>query len=590
LLSARAKIACITIIATHSFAHREVASISRYVEALMAVRAPGSPHRRDLLRFFAAMGFAAPTARLLATNAAIAAPPAGTAIPALTVFVPNWPDHVEIWRQLTQAWAPLGIELDLHQGTLDTWVAQVVGQHQTPHLTSMSWGGAPDRLDPDYFLSEFFLGRRDINGGLNYGHYHSDTFDKLGEAQRAEMDQSKRQTLVRDAQAQIATDIPSLFLFHRDIIHAYNKQNFTGMTPIFGNGIGAPYMPMAFMNIEGLTPRKVIKISTLYDVASLNPFFTPEVYNSGIMRLMYGTLVTRDAKTDLMPWALESWNIVDATTVDVVLRPGTKFHDGHPATVEDLKFTFDFIAKWKFPNMSRVTDSVASTEITGDHTLRLKLKAPYAPFVANVLGYTFIAPKHIWENIPANLASPMDWPNDTPVGTGPWKFVTWRKGEFLQFATNQDFFMKPKLDGMVMLPVPQLENMIGMLDRGDIDMIAWSLDQPTAQRIEKNPALVSARVGGHGMHEIRLNLAMAPCNNPAFRLALQHVTDRQKLLDVIFAGAGVPSKGGPLTPALTAWANPDLKLPEPSPDKARAVLKDAGFGWDGNGHLLMPSA
>ncbi len=547
-------------------------------------------NRRELLRFFAAMGLAAPAASLLATNAAIAAPAGSAAIPPLTVFVPNWPDHVELWRQLSQAWQPLGVQLELRQGTLDTWVADVVGAHKTPHLTSMSWGGAPDRLDPDYFLTEFFRGARDINGGLNYGHYHSDDFDKVDGAQRAEMDINKRQALVRDAQGQIAKDIPSLFLFYRDIIHAYNKKTFTGMTPIFGNGIGAPYMPVAYMNIEGLTPRKVINTATLYDVASLNPFFTPEVYNSGIMRLMYGTLVTRDAKTDLMPWVLESWNVVDPTTVDVVLRPGTKFHDGHPATVDDLKFTFDFIAKWKFPNMSRVTDSVASTDITGDNTLRIKLKEAYAPFVANVLGYMFIAPKHIWSNLPANLSSPMDWPNDHPIGTGPWKFVTWKKAQFLQFAANEDFFMKPKLDGMVMLPVPQLETMIGMLDRGDIDMIAWSLDVPTAQRIEKNADLLSARVGGHGMHEIRCNLAMAPCNNPAFRLALQHATDRKKLLDVLFAGAGVLSKGAPTTPALTFWANPDLVLPEPSIDKARAVLKDAGFGWDGNGQLLMPAA
>ena len=362
------------------------------------------------------------------------------------------------------------------------------------------------------------------------------------------------------------------------------------MTPIFGNGIGAPYMPMAYMNIDGLTPRKVIKIATLYDIASLNPFFTPEVYNSGIMRLMYGTLVTRDAKTEVAPWVLQSWTNVDATTVDVMLRPNTKFHDGHPATVDDLKFTFDFIAKWKFPNMARVTDSVASTEITGDNTLRIKLKAAYAPFVPNVLGYMFIAPKHIWSNIPSNISSPMDWPNDHPIGTGPWKFVTWKKAEFLQFTANEDFFMKPKLDGMVMLPVPQLETMIGMLDRGDIDMIAWSLDLPTAQRIEKNPDLQSSRVRGHGMHEVRLNMAMAPCNNPAFRLALQHATDRKKLLDVIFAGSGTLSKGAPISPALTYWANPDLSLPEPSIDKARAVLKDAGFGWDGNGQLLMPAA
>lgn len=549
----------------------------------------GEQTRRELLRFFTAIGLAAPTASLLASHSAMAAPAAGAAIPPLTTFSPNWPDHVELWRQLTQAWQNLGIQLDIRQGTLDTWIADVVGAHRTPHLTSMSWGGAPDRLDPDYFLCEFFLSKRQVKGGLNYGGYHSDAFDKLAEAQRAEMDQRKREKLVRDAQAVLAKDNPTLVMFYRDIIHAYNKTTFTGMTPIFGNGIGAPYMPMALMNIDGLTPRKVIKIATMYDISSLNPFFTPEVYNSGIMHLMYGTLVTRDAKTNVMPWVLQSWNIVNPTTVDITLRPNTKFHDGTPATVDDLKFTFDFCEKWKFPNMARVTDSVASTEITGDNTLRIHLKAPFAPFVPNVLGYMFIVPKHIWSNIPSNLKSPMDWPNDHPIGTGPWKFVTWKKSEFLQFAANKDFFMQPKLDGMVMLPVPELETMTGMLDHGDIDMIAWSLDLPTAKRIAKNPDLLYARIGGHGMHEVRFNMAMTPCNNPAFRLALQHATDRKKLLDVVFAGAGTLPKGGIISPALTNWTDPDNQLPEPDIDKARGILKDAGFGWDGNGQLLMPA-
>jgi peptide/nickel transport system substrate-binding protein len=349
-------------------------------------------------------------------------------------------------------------------------------------------------------------------------------------------------------------------------------------------------MPLSLMDINALTPRKFIKIATIYDIASLNPFLTPEVYNSGVMRLMYPTFVTRDEKTDLMPWALQSWEVVDSTTVDIVLRPGTKFHDGHAATVEDVKFTFDFINRWRFPALSRVSDAVKSAEIIGDHKVRLKLHAPYAPFVANVLGYAFLAPKHIWENIPTNLASPADWPNDHPVGSGPWKFQTWRKGEFLQFAANPDFFMKPKLDGMVMLPVPQVEGMVGMLERGDIDMVAWNLDVPIAQRIERNPELTSVRTPTHGQHEIRFNMAMAPCDNPAFRRALNHATDRRRLLEVIFAGAGVVSNGAPITPALTGWANPAITTPEVSIDRARAVLREAGFAWDGNGRLLMPAA
>lgn len=551
--------------------------------------------RREVLRFLGGFGLAAPSAALLgaidaALSDAAAQPAPGQPVGKLGVYLPNWPDMVELWRQLSRDWAPLGIELDQQQGTLDTFVAQIVSEQKLPHMGSMSWGGAPDRLDPDYFLSEMFHSRRTARGGLNFGFYRNEAFDQLADAQRAEMDAAKRQQLVREAQVPIVQDSPTLTLFHRDIIHAYNKKRFSGVTPILGNGIGFPYMPLAYQNIAPLTPRKFMRLTTIYDIASLNPFLTPEIYNSTTLRLVYATFTSRDEKAEVMPWALQSWNVVNPTTVDVVLRPNTKFHDGVTATAQDVKFTFDFINQHRFPALARVSDAVESAEITGDLTVRLKLRRPYAPFTANVLGYAFLAPKHIWEKVPSNLATPADWPNDKPVGSGPWKLVEWKKGEYIQLAANQDFFMKPKLEGIVVLPVPQMESMVGMLERGDSDMLAWNLDVTLGNRISRNPDLEVVRTPTHGQHEVRLNLAMAPVSNKAFRTALQHVTDRKKLLDIIFSGAGVASKGAPITPALEAWANPAIAAPEVSADKARAVLKEAGFTWNGSGQLVMPAS
>jgi peptide/nickel transport system substrate-binding protein len=550
--------------------------------------------RRDVLRLLGAFGAVTPTAALLAAidagqaNAQAQTAP-GQPVPHLSVYTPNWPDMIELWRQLSRDWAQLGIELDVQQGTLDTFVSQIVADQKLPHLGSMSWGGAPDRLDPDYFLSEMFHSRRAIKGGLNFGLYNNADFDKAADAQRQEINTAERQRLVRLAQELIVADSPSLVLFHRDIIHAYNKKRFTGMKPILGNGIGFPYMPLSYMDIEALTPRKVLRLTTIYDIASLNPFQTPEIYNSTTLRLIYATFVTRDEKAEVMPWALHSWNVVDKTTVDVVLRPGTKFHDGKAATAEDVKFTFDFILQHKFPAMGRITDAVESAAITGDNTVRLRLKQPSAPFVANVLGYAFLAPKHIWENTPANLATPADWPNDKPIGSGPWKLVEWRKGEYIQFAANRDFYRPAKLDGFIAAAVPQMESMVGMLERGDSDMLAWNLDMTLGKRISQNPDLEVVRTPTHGHHEVRLNLSMVPCNNKAFRHALQHATDRKKILDIIFSGAGVVSRGAPITPALEAWANPNIDGFAPSIDKARAVLRDGGFGWNAQGKLLLPS-
>ena len=173
------------------------------------------------------------------------------------------------------------------------------------------------------------------------------------------MDQAERQQLVRRAQEFIVEDSPSLILFHRDIIHAYNKRRFKGMKPILGNGIGFPYMPLSYMDIEALTPRKVMRLTTIYDIASLNPFQTPEIYNSTTLRLIYATFVTRDEKAEVMPWAL-------------LVEHGRQDHGRHrPAAEHQVprrparhrrgrEVHLRLHPKHKFPAMGRVTDAVES--------------------------------------------------------------------------------------------------------------------------------------------------------------------------------------------------------------------------------------
>ena len=177
----------------------------------------------------------------------------GGAVPPLSYWIPNWPDMIEISNQVTAAWQKLGLTIEVQQGTLDTWTAQIVGEHKMPHLGAMSWGGAPDRLEPDYFLTEFLYSKRTQKGGLNYGNYSNPKYDQLIEAQRQEMDPAKRQKVVWEAQATSAADNPSIVLLHRDYIQAYNTARFEGVVPVLGSGIAMPYIPWSYFKMKPKT-------------------------------------------------------------------------------------------------------------------------------------------------------------------------------------------------------------------------------------------------------------------------------------------------------------------------------------------------
>jgi len=513
-------------------------------------------------------------------------------VPPIQFLAPNWPDYVEISRLVVNTWSQLGVPVEARQGTTQSVLAEVIGEHNMPHAVGVSWGGAPDRIDPDYFLTEFFHSRRAVKGGLNYGHFRNPDYDAVADAQRAEMDPEKRRDLVWRAQEMLAAENPILLLGFRNSTQAYNKSRWQGVVPTLGSGIGQSYIPWSYFRMQPLTNRRVVRAVNFTEIVTLNPFATPEIFNATILRWMYPTFVTRGPNGEVEPWAAESWTVQDSTTVDMVLRGGMTFDDGRPVTVEDVKFTFDYILRWQFPALARVSDALEAVEILSDTTVRFRLKQPSASFVANVLGFSFVAPRHIWEQIPGatGLASPADWPNDGPVGYGGFRFVEWRKGEYLQMDVRKDFFLPPAIDGVIWLFVPNIENQLAMMESGAADILGWSIDGEQARRLNEHPDLEAVPVASHGMHEIRLNMELAPLNDPAFRLALQHATNRREIIDVVFGGLGSEALNSVITPANIFWANPGVPNPEFSIERARQVLADAGYAWDGDGRLLYPGS
>ena len=95
-------------------------------------------------------------------------------------------------------------------------------------------------------------------------------------------------------------------------------------------------------------------------------------------------------------------------------------------------------------------------------------------------------------------------------------------------------------------------------------------------------------VPNHGVHEVRLNFDLAPLDNPAVRLALQHATNRKQIVDVVFSGAATVAVNSFISPDLKPWNSEAFPNPDFDIEKGRAGLKAAGFSWDNNGQLLYP--
>jgi ABC-type transport system substrate-binding protein len=165
--------------------------------------------------------------------------------------------------------------------------------------------------------------------------------------------------------------------------------------------------------------------------------------------------------------------------------------------------------------------------------------------------------------------------NENPVGTGPFKFVEWKKDDHITVEAYDGYWGdKPKLARIVFQPVPEPSVRALKIQRGEGD-VAWPFDPKDAAAIKAQPDSAVLEQPGLNVNMAEFNLNKPELQNKSLRQAMNYAINKQELADKLYSGAGVPEMGV-LPP--TSWAfNPDIKGYPFDVDKAKALLKDSGY-------------
>ena len=549
--------------------------------------------RREFL-----MGTAAACGAMLIGEVLPGMPPAaraaaGAPIPPITLtYYSNWQEIVEFFKKAAEDFRKVGLTPNLNPAVSSTVVPRTYAEHEKFYgdIGSIAWGATPDRLEPNFYLQTMLHSSFAKIGERNYGHYRSAKYDAACDAQMREMDPEKRVKLVWDAQAIAAADYPIWWLAYPPLISAYNKRDFEGAVEMMGSGYGQVYSIWSYLKIKPRTARRTLRSGTQVDyITTLNPFIAATSPNQCFIRFFYDTFAQIGPDLKAHPWAAESWKVVNPKTIDVVLRKGMKFHDGKPVTTEDFRFTFDYLKKWDFPFFRHAMTVIEKIDVSGMN-IRFHLKEPYAPFIFTVLTWLFILPKHIWEKIPESvgLKHPGDYQNPNPIGSGPFKFGYFRKGQEAYFKANKEHFAAPNVDDVYFVIIPSADGVAGALERGEIDINQVSLTPALADRLMELPYMQVTYAPTHMVYEARPNCEKKPFDDVEFRKAIYHTFDRRPFVNY-FAGKAIEGRNTPFTPLMKPWHNPNLPAPEYSIDKARDVLKKAGYTWNSEGKLCFPA-
>jgi len=297
-------------------------------------------------------------------------------------------------------------------------------------------------------------------------------------------------------------------------------------------------------------------------------------------------LLAYDPELNPVPELAESWQVSpDGRTITFKLRRGVKFHDGHDFTSAVVKFTLEEVIKKYHPRGRTVFSKLNEVQTPDPFTAVFKFSAP-APYVMFVLNAaeTPILPKHVYagsdpRNNPANSA---------PIGTGPFRFVKWEKGQFILAERNDKYWDrgKPYLDKLIVRFIPDPSARAVAFESGDVDVGGpWPVPIVDQARIGKLPHL-ALETRGYAMVSAMLYLEFN-MRDPTFRdvrvrRAFAHAINRPQLAEVVWFESAAPATG-PISDRLTRFYSANVPRYEFAPKKAEALLDEAGVkrGSDG---------
>jgi len=299
-----------------------------------------------------------------------------------------------------------------------------------------------------------------------------------------------------------------------------------------------------------------------------------------------------EGSLELTPGLAESWEgNDDSTEWTFTLREGLTFHDGEPFNAEAVVFNFRRMAEPDFEFGFRAEGNTFAifpdifggfagdensiwegVEAVDENTVVFRLTRSFSLFpdivAANYFGIS--SPKAVQEN---GIA--YGTPEVGGVGTGPFMFDSWTPGQSLTLVRNDDYYGEPaRMPGLVVRFIADAPARLAELQAGAVDYTI-NLAPDARATIESDSNLAVTPVEPFNIAYLSMNINNKPFDDPRVRMAIAHAIDREAILEGFYNGIGEVADD--FLPEVLSWARPELETIPYDPDRARALLAEAGY-------------
>ena len=343
----------------------------------------------------------------------------------------------------------------------------------------------------------------------------------------------------------------------------------------------------------GAPPRDAIVIGLVAEPVTMDPPQITDLNSARVTKRIFEGLVGQELGSyKLVPGLAQSWDISrDGLTYTFRLRPNVTFHDGTPFNADAVKFVFErqlndkgpYYATGTYPYVKGFLGNVAGVEVLDASTVQIKLKAPLTPFLQ------YLAHQSLFMFSPESLKK---WGKDVvkhPVGTGPFKLETWEPGVKVVLARNDQYWGgAPKIRQAIYVPIVEAQARLVALKTGDIDL---TMDVPpdSLDELRRDPNLVVAESNSSAVWYVTLNTRHPILKDRRVRQALNHAVNKEAIIRDILRGTAIVSRG-PISPVYGPYYEENTARYPHDLEKARALLKDAGYAGGFELGFLVPES
>jgi peptide/nickel transport system substrate-binding protein len=308
----------------------------------------------------------------------------------------------------------------------------------------------------------------------------------------------------------------------------------------------------------------VITLAVFASPANFDPRVGTDEVSQKVYQLVYDNLLNLDEALRVGPGLATHWEQPDDRTFLVHLRAGVRFHDGRALTAADVAYTFNSLIDPSFVSARRGAYALLErVEVVDADTARFVLKKPSASFAIQL----------VLPIVPEGSGPEL---RSRPIGTGPYRFVSYAVDDRLELAANADYHAgSPKNAGLVLRVIPD-EIMRGLeLRKGTVDLVINDLSPDTVAQLASDRSLQVVTGDGTDYAYVGLNVRDPILADRRVRRALAFAIDRDAIVKHLRRGLAQPAVGV-VPPASWAFEEDTFAFGH-DPMRARALLDEAGF-------------